>query len=854
MCAVKLQINHEKHSGMYTFYDNWDEYREIMPLLGEKPAEDPWDWIQLRGGRKYLGSYWGEDSFGNKIYAGCVNDPAWRTYHRALANYIAAEGYTGIFVDNPGNMCTCPDCQREWQRYLRERYTVDELRQYFGVSDYADCVLEDPKWAFDTRRFRAESVGAFLGAIKDGGEQARGDGNFFLVANGTWSVFKPADHGLGLVPWAEHGIDITFMEKRYHYVGNWQMPILPGLSWNSLDEQVTDHKMVQGIDAVTWPGVRPDSISRPQYQKQYELAFDQALALDGVFIDGADINVMRRNPARERLFGWLNTHRDWTRTGESIAEVGLFCQYDDMYLDHSQVADSIREFEVARRSLQNAGVLHDYVMSSNCTPERLAKYRVVIVPGCRTITDEQAAALREYAEGGGTLVVTGPTGDLTEAGTARNGPLFGADMARDFTQSYFKPALSMMYGGKYKSPLFDVLAATAAEPLDLAPMACINSPGVVISARRIDGDEMLVNLLNYNVEFEIEDDGKAYRIAAEGATHTQTDVEVVVPVPEGMHAVSAEWIAPGDEAGQSLEVMSMEGGVRFVVPRVEMLSIVRLKLVEGASDGASLDDARVALESDGGGRPVYSAAQVDLVPVSGPVATAPESDTPLVLRYSHHLGIVSEPGEEARALIECVPWETEGKEAVYWTVGPGGEIVEEGTVSTGDTAMVDAGAAYALGVDAGDECFSVQVEGGGLLIPAHDGQRLHFAGSTPSMYFHVPEGTGTVPLRLQTRDENCVCRVWDARGELVMDLQGETGALVYDPDLRMDTEPKKPGTTYMELDIPVVEGAAGVWRIEYTMGEGVRWGTFRAEPSLYFDDGFYGYLALRPEDLRVPRG
>ena len=58
----------------------------------------------------------------------------------------------------------------------------------------------------------------------------------------------------------------------------------------------------------------------------------------------------------------------------------------------------------------------------------------------------------------------------------------------------------------------------------------------------------------------------------------------------------------------------------------------------------------------------------------------------------------------------------------------------------------------------------------------------------------------------------------------------------------------------MELDIPVVEGAAGIWRIEYTMGENVRWGTFRAESSLYFDDGFYGYLSLRPEDLRVPKG
>ncbi len=829
-----------------------------MPLLGEKPAEEPWDWVQLRGGRKYVGSWWGEDEFGNKTYLGCVNDPAWRGYHRALANYIGAEGYTGIFVDNPGNSCICPDCQREWQRYLRERYTPEDLRAFFGVGDYANCELGGENWAFDTKRFRAESVGAFLGAIKDGGEQARGKGNFFLVANGTWSVFKPAGNGLGLVSWANNGIDITFMEKRYHYLGNWQMPILPGLSWNSLDEQVTDHKMVQGLDAVTWPGVRPDAISRPQYQKQYELAFCQALALDGVFIDGADINVMRRNPARERLFGWLRTHRDWTRTGESIAEVGLFVQYDDIYLGYDQAADSVRGFEVARRALQSSGVLHDYVMSSNCTPERLAKYRMVIVPSPRIITDEQAAALRAYEEAGGTLIITGPSGDLTEAGTPRERSLFGEDLTKEFTQSYFKPALSMMYGGKYKSPLYDVLAAPHASSLPLEGLSCINAPGVVVSVRRPADDEVLVNLLNYNVEFGIEDDGKAYRIAGEGEVHSQTDLDVIVPVPEGMHAVSAEWLAPGDEAGQPLEVTSMAGGVGFVVPEIEMLSIVRVKLADGAAEGGALDEARTELASEAHALPVYTASDVDLVPATGPVADAPPSDTPLVLRYSHHIGIVAEPGQTARSQITCVPWADQGGSAVYWTLTPDGRIAARGTVAgvePGEITIDPAGGGLTtLGVDAGGECFSVAVEGGGLLVPAHNGQRLHFAGSTPPMYFHVPEGTETVPLRLQTRDEKCVCRVWDARGELVMDLQGETGALVYDPDARMDTEPKKPSTTYMELDIPVAEGAAGIWRIEYTMGPEVRWATFRAEASLYFDDGFYGYLSLRPEDLRVPAG
>ena len=86
----------------------------------------------------------------------------------------------------------------------------------------------------------------------------------------------------------------------------------------------------------------------------------------------------------------------------------------------------------------------------------------------------------------------------------------------------------------------------------------------------------------------------------------------------------------------------------------------------------------------------------------------------------------------------------------------------------------------------------------------------------------------------------------------MVDLQGETGALVYDPDLRMDTEPKLPGAIYMELDIPVVEGAEGIWRIEYTMAPERVWGTFGSDASLYFEDGFYGYLALRPEDLRIP--
>jgi hypothetical protein len=855
VCAVKLALTPENRSGMYTLYDNWDEFREIMPLLGEKPAEEPWDWIQLRGGKKYLGSYWGVDAFGNQVYAGCVNDPAWRTYHRALAHYSAMEGYTGIFVDNPGNSCTCPDCQREWQRYLRERYAPEDLRAYFGVDDYAECELQGEKWAFDTRRFRAESVGAFLGAIKDGGEQARGEGSFFLCANGTWSVFKPADVGLGLVPWAKNGQDITFMEKRYHYVGNWQMPILPGVAWNSMDEQVTDHKMVHALDAVTWPGVRPDSISRPQHQQQYELAFCQALALDGVFIDGADINMMRRNPARERLFGWLRAHRDWTRTGESIAEVALFVQYDDLYLDYQQVADSVREFETARRALQSRGVLHDYVISANCTAERLARYDTIIVPSPRILTDEQAMLLRAYAEAGGTLIVTGPSGDMTGAGTLREAPLFGAEMAGEFTQSYFKPALSMMYGGKYKGPLHDVLAAEG-DALELDRFGCINAPGVVISARRTADDEMLVNLINYNVDFTIEDDGKAYRIASEGEVHTQRDVEVICPVPEGLHAVSAEWLAPGDDSGQPLQVAAMDGGVRFTLPEVAMLSIVRLALADGAAEGPPMAEARAALTAGETGLPVYAMEDVPLAPVDGPVAQAPPSETPLVLRYSHHFGAIVEPGQTATVTAKVVPWLGEGKQALMWAAAPATGLLSDPVATGADGShtsltLTDPGM-NAVGVDAGGECFTLEAEGAGLLIPAHNGQRLHFAGSTPPMYFHVPEGTESVPLRLQTRDKGCVCRVWDARGELVVDLQGETGALVYDPDLRMDTEPKLPGAIYMELDIPVVEGAEGIWRIEYTMAPERVWGIFGSDASLYFEDGFYGYLALRPEDLRAP--
>lgn len=86
-------------------------------------------------------------------------------------------------------------------------------------------------------------------------------------------------------------------------------------------------------------------------------------------------------------------------------------------------------------ALVDARIPVDFVHENELTPQRLAPYRLLILPNFARMSDAQAQALNAYVKGGGSLLATYQTGLFTETGIRRAdfalGPLFGVVSAGD---------------------------------------------------------------------------------------------------------------------------------------------------------------------------------------------------------------------------------------------------------------------------------------------------------------------------------------------------------------------------------------------------------------------------------------
>jgi len=67
----------------------------------------------------------------------CGNHPLWREFLMRRIEEQAMGGVDGILIDEPGELgnCFCDHCMRIFNDYQAERYSPDELRNLFGITD-----------------------------------------------------------------------------------------------------------------------------------------------------------------------------------------------------------------------------------------------------------------------------------------------------------------------------------------------------------------------------------------------------------------------------------------------------------------------------------------------------------------------------------------------------------------------------------------------------------------------------------------------------------------------------------------------------------------------------------------------
>ena len=117
--------------GFFRFYrDQWDE-----KLLGPKPVSDPMELLEKdRFGKPISSQDYGIG--GMREYWACVNNPHWRQVLKAWVRFGIAQGVDG-FIANYfyRHDCLCPYCVAGFRQYLRARFTAEELKQRFAITN-----------------------------------------------------------------------------------------------------------------------------------------------------------------------------------------------------------------------------------------------------------------------------------------------------------------------------------------------------------------------------------------------------------------------------------------------------------------------------------------------------------------------------------------------------------------------------------------------------------------------------------------------------------------------------------------------------------------------------------------------
>jgi beta-galactosidase len=410
------------------------EHPDILPVLGD---------------RHLLG-------FGTRRHY-CPNAPA---FHEATDRIVAAlAGHYGRDprvrvwqIDNEiGGRCYCEHCRAGFRRWLRERYgTLDVLNATWGTAFWSqrydtweDIGLPAPEpirdggfsprapnpgLALDFRRFSSQSCVAYLRRQQD---LLRS-----LVAPEQRITHNLMGFDVGEVDYTalSAGLDIVSWDN--YPAGGWNTSwTRTALSADAMRGLKPPHVWVmeQQVGPLGWEYVRSPR------RGQMRLFAYQAIAHGAetlVFfrwrtarfgteqhwygVLDADGVVGRRYRDLERLAGELDELAVLAEA-EHDADAAVLYDYDSRFALQIQPAHAALAHEAMVHrwyaALRRLGVGVDVVPAGS----DLSRYRLVVVPSMPIVSDDVAAALAAYVEGGGTLVVGPRTGVRDSTGAVPDG-------------------------------------------------------------------------------------------------------------------------------------------------------------------------------------------------------------------------------------------------------------------------------------------------------------------------------------------------------------------------------------------------------------------------------------------------
>lgn len=402
--------DHEKRIGFWEFFDHWDRYREF----GFGPTKPPADILTARmdGGYphpvRWKEIHRDDPNYPYRRYGLCTNHPIWLGFLKTVTRNIARGGMDGVFADEMTFRDYCSYDEALFKEYLSAKYSAAERERRFGRADVSTLRLGRPgdgALYYDTLAFWSHSNARFLKTLLEEGRQENPD--FFVMANlGPFAHFAGAYSrtagGKNPEDWAPYTRLIMFEEMQR-----------PGqLAAGVFFDNILQFKLAFGMGFVGGTLL---------YYAQEPPGIELSTAEAGAGGGGAFVQGGYREPeVRKKYRAFFESHPGWFEGYESRADVAIVFDYAQAWWGN---AANLRALYPLAQYLAQHHVLFDVIPLSR-TPASLlsSRYKVVITPGLRYLSDQRLEDFQEFARRGGAWLDIAESGRFDDAGRVRVRP------------------------------------------------------------------------------------------------------------------------------------------------------------------------------------------------------------------------------------------------------------------------------------------------------------------------------------------------------------------------------------------------------------------------------------------------
>jgi hypothetical protein len=402
---VKVMGDWKEQSGFVDYYNN----RWPKDLLGAKPHPKLSELLQ----RDADGQPVQVSRYDNAQLTLCLSSPHARKMLKAMLKCAIDHGVDGVITTyNYRFECACPYCQKAFKTWLRDKLNADEIREKLGIEN------------LQQHTFR--SIPARIPGYPD--TEKANDLDWLALRWGA-EHFKQMydeiffDYGRSLrkdlfVAQWNHLSHVSISEERM---------FLPLSLWGRGEDYFwysggsafvrKNLNLREGKAGDAWLSclyVRELGGGQPFVMGKYDGIRLAASMAEGYATGGIGMGRYMRfeQPAGfdvlTRYTKFMHKHRKLFDEAQPFADVALVLPRQSVWKGQPAALD---EFRQVGQALVERQVLLDVVADENIELDRLSKYRAVILPKATTLSDEQLAAIRKYADREGLVLQRGESAD-----------------------------------------------------------------------------------------------------------------------------------------------------------------------------------------------------------------------------------------------------------------------------------------------------------------------------------------------------------------------------------------------------------------------------------------------------------